>query len=684
MSIDTDNGGSIHINPPSDIVRNRQQVYNAFRSMKGRHKTRDTGQTREVDFSKLVCLMSQYKFLKDVSFTKKKDIYPKTFAVHDPALVWMKKYCTPSSIFPRSQVGIDMTYKVGQFYVTIFSFPHPMFTLKDEENRNPTILLGMMSTTTRDVADYEYLASKLHSLGIHSLIYGTDSEYALERAMENVFPVEGVSQSKQSIHLRCFNHVVDDLKAELRKLQVPKKRATEIITEILGREYDGIRKKGLVDCSEADFEAKWNELSSTWPHEFVEYMSSTKLRVRPLKDTLMVCMARSVRVAAGLGDPPNKFHNQRAESINNVLKEEMGHVKVDQVALHELVEANMVDQQYEELSKALYGMGEYRLAHDFKYLQKHPVQWRTMKPEQREKFISSVLGKGVIRPRNETRDAQLTKLSVQPGECAALADLPLGMVQEMWQKAETIISCYDIRELPSGDLSVTDYDSATVVRLSTSGMECQCKEFTVGICAHVLVVAELTGQLQDTLAKFHVAPSNIINRKRPKSAGEKGGKKPRKRRNNVASKPIEVEIDPGMMRVGNDDISRPRPVAFTEVYHNDEPFEIVFIPKMKRKKPAMCQSCRVQFQKNPLPPVDIAVKHKERYIYPHRNKDSSIDYRPTVNKLATRYYCMKKQCLLNRHPYFWVGLLKIADETNLQQCHYSYIKTQVGYVSERS
>ena len=107
-----------------------------------------------------------------------------------------------------------MTYKVGQFYVTIFSFPHPMFTLKDEENRNSTILLGMISTTTRDVADYEYLASKLHSLGIHSLIYGTDGEYALEKAMENVLPFEG---------------------------------ATEIITEILGREYDGIRKKGLVD-----------------------------------------------------------------------------------------------------------------------------------------------------------------------------------------------------------------------------------------------------------------------------------------------------------------------------------------------------------------------------------------------------------------------------------------------------
>lgn len=32
-------------------------------------------------------------------------------------------------------------------------------------------------------------------------------------------------------------------------------------------------------------------------------------------------MGREIRVAAGLGNQPNKFDNQRAESMNNVLKE---------------------------------------------------------------------------------------------------------------------------------------------------------------------------------------------------------------------------------------------------------------------------------------------------------------------------------------------------------------------------
>lgn len=34
-------------------------------------------------------------------------------------------------------------------------------------------------------------------------------------------------------------------------------------------------------------------------------------------------MGREIRVAAGLGNPPNKFDNQRAESMNNVLKESL-------------------------------------------------------------------------------------------------------------------------------------------------------------------------------------------------------------------------------------------------------------------------------------------------------------------------------------------------------------------------
>lgn len=85
-SIDKKNGGSTKMKSPSDVIRNRQPLYNAFRYIEGKQKTR--GPTKQIDFGKLVCLMSQNKFLIDVSFTQKKeDIYPKTFAVHDSALV---------------------------------------------------------------------------------------------------------------------------------------------------------------------------------------------------------------------------------------------------------------------------------------------------------------------------------------------------------------------------------------------------------------------------------------------------------------------------------------------------------------------------------------------------------------------------------------------------------------------
>ena len=37
-------------------------------------------------------------------------------------------------------------------------------------------------------------------------------------------------------------------------------------------------------------------------------------------ETMCKCMIHSVRAAAGLGNPPEKFYNNASESINNVLK----------------------------------------------------------------------------------------------------------------------------------------------------------------------------------------------------------------------------------------------------------------------------------------------------------------------------------------------------------------------------
>ena len=73
-------------------------------------------------------------------------------------------------------------------------------------------------------------------------------------------------------------------------------------------------------------------------------------------------MLKSVRVRAGLGNPPNQYNNQRCESFNRILKFDTKNYHVDQVIIHEVVEEKIVKQQEEELTKAIFGMGEYRLS----------------------------------------------------------------------------------------------------------------------------------------------------------------------------------------------------------------------------------------------------------------------------------------------------------------------------------
>ena len=359
----------------------------------------------------------------------------------------------------------------------------------------------------------------------------------------------------------------------------------------------------MVDCADEHFEEKWDELSLQWPKEFVEYLNSTKLRVRSLKETMRLCMSRSTRIAAGLGNPPNKYDNQRAEALNNVLKEETGRVKVDQVALHELVEANIVDQQFQELSKALYGMGEYRLAPQYMHLQKSPAQWTSMKPTQRKDFIDKVLGStssasSPLQCDASSKNIPTIKLSIQPEACTTLTDLPVGVVQELWRRAEVILTHYEVKELGSGDFLVTEYDSATILRKTSNSLRCQCKQYSIGICAHVLAVADKTGELKTVVQNFKVKPSALINKQTSKGAGEKKGKKPRRGKNNVSLHDVQSEMSSAAVP-SHADISCPKAVPFTAIYHNEEPFSVEFLCDIatKGKKVLMCESCKVRFSK---------------------------------------------------------------------------------------
>jgi hypothetical protein len=406
---------------PNDIPKSRERVYNQGRKVV-RSKSRSTGPPKIPNLEKLLMLQQTGEFLRDISFSRKGDKgKPATFTATQDQLNLISNFCRVDC--PVAQLHVDMTYKCGPFYVTVLTMPHPMFVYRKDPLKHPSVFVGMTTSSGKDVEEYQFLASALKRCGkVKSLIYGTDGEVALERGMEDVFPID----SGENIHLRCFDHVKEDIKRKLDQLQVPSKQHVEIVAAILGTEFKGKRTKGLVDYSGDRFK----KIEKICPPAFISFLHATSGRTRSIIDTIKRCMSREACVAAGLGNPPNKFTNQRAESMNSVLKEEIGKETTDMLVLHELVYERIVKQQRNEFAKAVFKMGEYHLASEFKHLEVEPSVWCHKSGEQKESYLKKVFS--TKYPTKSLLSGISSKLSVT-NEGSKLSDLvPENLLDDIW------------------------------------------------------------------------------------------------------------------------------------------------------------------------------------------------------------------------------------------------------------
>ena len=71
-----------------------------------------------------------------------------TFAATDYTLEWIKRYCQFGSN-SAAVAGIDMTYKLGPFYLTTETLPNPMFVYKSNKNKHPTTLAAVMTSVSK-------------------------------------------------------------------------------------------------------------------------------------------------------------------------------------------------------------------------------------------------------------------------------------------------------------------------------------------------------------------------------------------------------------------------------------------------------------------------------------------------------------------------------------------------------
>jgi hypothetical protein len=97
-------------------------------------------------------------------------------------------------------------------------------------------------------------------------------------------------------------------------------------------------------------------------------------------------MLSPVRSFAGLCQPPNQFTTERNESVNNVLKSALSRQKQDMLSVIKTLNDD-VNMQNEDITRAIYGVGEYRLAPKYAHLAVDPVEWCRMNHAQREAHV---------------------------------------------------------------------------------------------------------------------------------------------------------------------------------------------------------------------------------------------------------------------------------------------------------
>jgi hypothetical protein len=250
-----------------------------------------------------------------------------------------------------------------------------------------------------------------------------------------------------------------------------------------------------------------------------------------------------------------------------------------------------------------------------------------------------------------------------------LESLPLSLIQDLWKEAERIYSCDRYIKLENGNVCLIG-ESPVTVDIKKDKITCVCQQFgKLQICCHVLVVADENHCLKEIMARYTYNTSQAVDRNRPTGAGQKRNKKPRKGNQGVKSVPIISMVDnpriPG--EFDHIDLSHARPFQNCEIWHNNQHFTLVLIKSAIRakRKNIKCQTCTSEFNANPVSPYDIAFEHLERWSYPHQDENGVTVYKNT-NKLGSRYYCIRRACILKRHPYFWHGMIDVSKKLRAQ------------------
>ena len=256
----------------------------------------------------------------------------------------------------------------------------------------------------------------------------------------------------KAIHLRCTNHIRQNIKDKLRELNIPQHVSKEFLADIFGSRNATHFETGLADAeSELVFvrsleqvKAKWNNLemscsASNITPQFHAWFCEYK--AEDFKKSILP----SVRRLAGFKDS-SFFTTNCSESLNHVIKQE---VQWKESKLPQLIDnlKSVTDDQIRETEKAVIGQGEWRFTEHHSCLMVTNVRWFSQmsdgaKRMHMKKVFSqkpssdSLSSHSSVSSQSSVNDCPV--LSVPVDECE-ITNVSQSTLRNIWSKTKKLI-----------------------------------------------------------------------------------------------------------------------------------------------------------------------------------------------------------------------------------------------------
>ena len=238
---------------------------------------------------------------------------PTVMLFTDQQLNNIVKFCCHDRVNHVSELGVDVTFQLGPFYVLVTSFKNTVLRVKGGKN-HPSFLGPVMICMTGDESTY---LSFIHCLirenpGLNEFLRatGTDDERALTNALAAGF--------RNATPLLCYIHSQRNIKEKCRKLGLSSALVSRICQDLFKA------KSGLIwSSSLEEFKKNATALMEGWdtlerseksgPPDFTQYFRTHKLNDMRTKTAAFVLKD------LGLGNKP--YEQNMPESVNDMMKD---------------------------------------------------------------------------------------------------------------------------------------------------------------------------------------------------------------------------------------------------------------------------------------------------------------------------------------------------------------------------